>query len=75
MAGKIVGVAVVWETEASAGSRQLTIDLAAMHRYCRAERVDELLDDLALLCDDVQQAQDVHVISSHHSVASLRVTR
>jgi hypothetical protein len=33
--------------------REVTVSLEAMRRHCRPDRVDELLADLAMLCDDV----------------------
>ena len=29
-----------------------------MRKHCRVERVDDLLDDLQVLCEDVQDARD-----------------
>jgi hypothetical protein len=58
MTGSIVGVSVGWAVDASGSPRQITVDLEAIRKCCRPERVDELLADLALICQDVQTAQD-----------------
>ncbi len=58
MTGKIVAVVVGWTIETPDGPRKSAIDLATMRRHCRAERVEDLLDDLALLCQDVQDARE-----------------
>jgi hypothetical protein len=43
---------VVVQFEAEDGvSRRITLD--EMRRHCRPERVEDLLDDLAVLCEDV----------------------
>jgi hypothetical protein len=32
----------------------MTVDLESMRTHCRPERVDDLVDDLLMLCEDVQ---------------------
>jgi hypothetical protein len=55
---KIAYLAVGWAVETSGDPQQITVDLAAMRRHCRPERVEELLDDLAMICQDVLTAQE-----------------
>lgn len=51
---RVVAVSVDLLADAPDGPRRMTIDLAAMVRHCRRERVEDLLEDLTLLCEDVQ---------------------
>ena len=53
MRGRIDNVVVSWITETSDGPRSRAIDLESFRRHCRRERVEDLLDDLQLLCEDV----------------------
>ena len=50
--GRVVAITVAYED----GSPEdpVLIDLAQMREHCRAERVEDLLDDLTVLCEDVQ---------------------
>lgn len=57
MTGIIGNVIVSWTVETPDGPRSAAIDLAAMRQHCRPERVEDLLDDLQLLCEDVQDAR------------------
>jgi hypothetical protein len=50
MTGRIVHVQVDYEAEAG---QRTTVDLAAMTRHCRPERVEDLLEDLAVPAEDV----------------------
>ena len=50
MTGRIVHVQVEYEAETG---QRTTVDLAAMTRHCRPERVSDLLDDLVVLAEDV----------------------
>jgi hypothetical protein len=54
MGDHIVDVRVDFVIEEPRGPRRTTVDLAAMVRCCRPERVEELLEDLTLLCEEVQ---------------------
>ena len=58
MTGKIENVVIGWTIESADGPRSAAIDLEALRRHCRRERVDDLLDDLQVLCEDVQAARD-----------------
>jgi hypothetical protein len=50
--GRIVAITVAYE---DGGPEDPTlIGLADMREHCRAERIEDLLDDLLILCEDVQ---------------------
>ena len=51
--GRIARISVDYLTETPEGPQQTTVDLAAMLRHCRPERVEDLLEDLVMLCEDV----------------------
>jgi hypothetical protein len=50
-APRVTFISVGW---ASPSGRVKVIDLDAMRRHCRSERVEDLLEDLTLLCEDVE---------------------
>jgi hypothetical protein len=54
--GKIENVVIGWSPD---GKRSVAIDLETLRRHCRPERVEDLLDDLQILCEDVQGAPAV----------------
>lgn len=58
MTGRIEDVVIGWTIDTPDGPRSATIDLATMRQHCRPERVEDLLDDLQLLCEDVQDARN-----------------
>lgn len=51
--GRIIAVTVCYEVDTPEGPQQTTVDLEAMRTHCRAERLDDLTDDLVVLCEDV----------------------
>jgi hypothetical protein len=51
---RIVAVTVAYESDAPADLQPVLVGLADMRKHCRAERVDDLLDDLLMLCEDIQ---------------------
>lgn len=51
-AGRITRISVGWDRGDDSG--EITIELADIVRCCRHERVEDLLDDLAMLCEDVE---------------------
>ena len=51
--GRILAITVCYETDAPGRPEQTMVDLEAMLRHCRPERVEDLLEDLTLLCEDV----------------------
>ncbi len=55
--GKIAHVEVVYEIETDNGIEARSITLPAMRKHCRPERVEDLLEDLELICEDVQAAR------------------
>jgi hypothetical protein len=65
MTGTIVHVSVCWAAETSGGRQQIIVDLTQMRRHPGPERIEELLDDLAMICEDVQAAQDSESTSVH----------
>lgn len=58
MQGKVVAVSIGWTVGTPDGPRRSLISLADLRRHCRSERVEDLLDDLTILCSDVQDARD-----------------
>lgn len=57
-AGRIEYVTVGWNVDTDEGPQMTVISLAEFWRHCRRERVDDLIDDLVVLCEDVQGARD-----------------
>jgi hypothetical protein len=53
MEGKITRLSVTYVVQGSDDAAHiLTLDLDDMRQHARAERVDDLLDDLAVICED-----------------------
>jgi hypothetical protein len=65
---KISRLLVVYEEDTEDGSEPRFINLPAMRRAVRPERLAELLDDLAFACRDVLAGND----GQPRAVASLR---
>jgi len=55
---KISRLLVVYEEDAAEDSEPKFINLSAMRRAVRAERLEEILDDLAFACQDVLARND-----------------
>jgi hypothetical protein len=72
MNGEITYVTVGWTVDTDDGPQQAVISLESMRKHCRAERVEDLVDDLTLLCQDVQDAWDAQ---ESHGGVPLRVVR
>jgi hypothetical protein len=51
--GKITRISVTYTVNTGAGPRHTFHTLAAMRKHARPERVQELLDDLALICEEL----------------------
>jgi hypothetical protein len=51
-------IEVGYTIDTDEGSQETTISLADLQWHCRRERVDDLIDDLVLLCGDIQGARD-----------------
>jgi hypothetical protein len=58
MPGKITRVAVTYTVDAPGGPHDTVHELAHMRRHARPERLSELLDDLAVICDDLLAARE-----------------
>jgi hypothetical protein len=54
MEGQVVGVQVEYLIENSDGPQRVMVNLESIRTHCRPERVDDLIDDLVLLCQDVR---------------------
>jgi hypothetical protein len=52
--GRIVALSISYTAETGDGMQQATVDLETMVRYCRPERVEDLLDDLAVIFEDIR---------------------
>jgi hypothetical protein len=53
LSGKISRISVTYTVNTSAGPRHTFHTLEAMRQHARPERVQELIDDLALICEDL----------------------
>jgi hypothetical protein len=54
MGGQVVGVQIECLIETSVGPQRVTVNLESIRTHCRPERVEDLIDDLLMLCEDVQ---------------------
>ena len=57
MAGQVVDVQVEYVIDTPDGPKRVTVNLESMHTHCRAERVEDLVEDLLMLCEDVQASR------------------
>lgn len=51
-------IEVGYTVDTDEGPQETRISLTDLRRHCRSERVDDLIDDLLVLCEDVQGARD-----------------
>lgn len=51
---RILAVTVAYESDAPGDLPPTLIGLPEMRQHCRAERVEDLIDDLEMLVEDVQ---------------------
>jgi hypothetical protein len=58
--GKVVSVIVDYVADVPGGPQRRRINLPAIIRHCRPERVEDLLDDLQVLCEDVLAGRRPH---------------
>ena len=59
MQGKITRISVIWAEHAREGTRLRIYDvLPDNEEIIRPERMEELLDDLSLICQQLQDARD-----------------
>jgi hypothetical protein len=56
--GTVRALSIGWTTETPDGPKRNLISLFDLRQHCRAERVEEVLADLAMLCSDVQAARE-----------------
>lgn len=63
---KITFISVGW---ASPDGEQTVISLPEMQKHCRPERIEELVDDMAVLCEDVEARR--HPEDAGHPVLSV----
>ena len=54
LVARILAVAVAYESDAPGDLQPTLIGLPELREHCRAERVEDLLDDLGMLVEDVQ---------------------
>jgi hypothetical protein len=54
MGGQVFDVQVEYLIDTSDGPQRVTVNLESMRTHCRPERFDDLVDDLLILCEDVQ---------------------
>jgi hypothetical protein len=54
MAGQPVDVQVEYLTETPDSPQHVTVNLESMRTHCRPKRVEDLIGDLVILCQDVQ---------------------
>jgi hypothetical protein len=57
MGGQVVGVQVEYLIETPDGPKRVTVNLESMRTHCRPERVEDLVEDLLMLCEDVQEGR------------------
>jgi hypothetical protein len=59
MQGEIARISVIWAEHTNQGTRFRIYDvLPDDEKIIRAERMEELVDDLALICQQLQEARD-----------------
>ena len=59
MQGKITRISVIWAESTSQGARFRIYDvLPDDEEIIRAERMEELIDDLSFICQQLQDARD-----------------
>jgi hypothetical protein len=58
MEGTITRVSVTITVDTDDGPKHMLYGLEAMRKHARPERLEDLLDDLEVICEDVQKARD-----------------
>ena len=53
LSGRITRISVTYTVNTDAGPRHTFHSLEAMRKHARPERVDELVEDLTLICEDL----------------------
>jgi hypothetical protein len=54
---RILAVTVAYQSDAHGDLQPTLIGLPELRQHCRAERVEDLIDDLKVLVEDVQAAR------------------
>ena len=54
---RILAVTVAYESDAPGDLQPTLISLPELRQHCRAERVEDLIEDLGMLVEDVQAAR------------------
>jgi hypothetical protein len=54
---RILAVTVAYESDAPGDLQPTLIGLPELRQHCRAERVEDLIEDLGMLVEDVQAAR------------------
>jgi hypothetical protein len=58
MQGKITRIRVTWAEPTGQGTRFRFYNVLPDEKIIRAERMEDLLDDLTLICEQIQEARD-----------------
>jgi hypothetical protein len=74
MRGTITAVTIGWTVDNEEGRQESVMSLSELERHCRPERVGDLLDDLQVLCADVQDARDRARSPGQHDTADPAMT-
>ena len=69
---RIDRVEVGYTIETDTGPERKLVTLAALWEHCRRERVEDLLDDLQVLCEDVQDAREPDSAQSRGTLRSVK---
>jgi hypothetical protein len=56
--GTITRISVTVTVDTGDGPKHMLYGLEAMRKHARPERLEDLLDDLEVICEDVQEARD-----------------
>jgi hypothetical protein len=54
---RILAITIACETDTPGDLQPVLIGLPELRKHCRAERVDDLIDDLAILVEDIEAAR------------------
>lgn len=54
---RILAVTVAYDSDAPGEVQPMLIGLPELRQHCRAERVEDLIDDLEMVIEDVQAAR------------------
>jgi hypothetical protein len=54
---RILAITVAYESDSPGELQPVLVGLPELRKQCRAERVDDLIDDLAMLVEDIEAAR------------------